>query len=133
MRLSFFTPTRAMRPRYGRLLVECMVAVLLIALSAVSLTTAVVATSSLGDDARQLAIGQREQGNAAGRVMLAPCDSTSSDATSTRWLNARHRADVIRAAAGPLRRVTVSVAWRASALASPWSRDLQVSSAAICR
>ncbi len=119
--------------RHGRLLVECMVAMLLLGITALSLTTASVAMASLGDDALQLAIGQREQGSAASRVLMDPCNSAAAVGASTRWLSTRHRVDETRSAIGPLHRTRIDAQWNASALANTWSRRLHVSTAAGCR
>lgn len=123
--------------RSGRLLVECMVAMLLLALSSLSLSTAVVAASTIGDDAMQLAIGQRAQGNAAGLLLLAPCDSASAALSVTRWITPRQRLAEFPHATGSLHLKRVEVQWRPSPLslgvAASWSRRLGISTAARCR
>lgn len=125
--------------RHGRLLVECMVAMLLLALSSLSLSTAVVATSTMGDDALQLAIGQRAQGNAAGLLLMAPCDSVSANTalSTTHWITPRQRLTTFPRPSGSLRHERIEVQWRPSPLAvgvaAPWSRRLEVSAAVRCR
>lgn len=75
-------PTRADIPSYqrraGRALVECMVAMLMLAISALALSTAARAAASLADDALLMARAQSLAASAADRALVAPCDSTST-------------------------------------------------------
>lgn len=63
--------------RAGRALVECMVAMLMLAIGALALSTAAQAAASLADDAMLVARAQSIAASAADRMLVAPCDSTS--------------------------------------------------------
>ncbi|QJR34348.1 hypothetical protein [Gemmatimonas groenlandica] len=108
-------------------------ALVLVALASLVLATTSVSLATLGDDALQLARAQREQANAAGRALLAPCDTASGGVVTTRWPTTRLRVDAALTNAGTLHRSLVDVRWTASALAIDASRALRVSSAARCR
>ncbi len=121
------------RPRRGQLLVECLLALVLVAVASLLLAGTSVSIATLGDDALQLARAQREQGNAVGRTLLAPCDSATGAVASTRWPTSRLRVDEALTTAGTLHRSRVDVGWTASALATDAARELHVSSAGRCR
>ncbi|WP_310570253.1 hypothetical protein [Gemmatimonas sp.] len=121
------------RPRRGHLLIECLMALVLVAIASLVLATTSVSMATLGDDALQLARAQREQANAAGRALLAPCDTAAGGVAITRWPTARLRVDEALTSDGALHRSRVNVRWIASALATDASRELRVSSAARCR
>lgn len=108
-------------------------ALVLLAFASLVLATTSVSIATLGDDALQLARAQREQANAAGRALLAPCDTASGGVATTRWPTSRLRVDDAQTIAGALHRNRVDVRWTASALATDASRELRVSSAARCR
>lgn len=121
------------RGRRGYLLVECLIALVLVAVASLVLAATSFTMATLGDDALQLARAQREQGNAAGRALLAPCDTVTLLSAITRWPTSRLRVDEALAAAGALHRSQVDVRWTASALATNAGRTLTVSSAGRCR
>ena len=133
MRFRPLHPPHERPRRPGRLLVECLVAVVLLSAASLSLAAAAGGMASLGDDALQLALGQREQTRVAERTLAAACDSAGPDAATVRWLTARHRATASSVTTGLLHRTAVEVEWTPSALAVPAARRLRVSSAARCR
>lgn len=108
-------------------------ALVLVAVGSLLLVATSVSIATLGDDGLQIARAQREQGNAAGRALLAPCDSATSGSAATRWLTPRLRVDEVRSTGSALHRSRVDVRWTGSALASHAARELQVSSAGRCR
>jgi len=108
-------------------------ALALVAVSSLVLVATSVSVATLGDDALLLARAQREQGNAAGRALLAPCDTSTSGVATTRWPTSRLRVDEALSAARTLHRARVDVRWSASALATAAARELHVSSAGRCR
>lgn len=108
-------------------------ALVLVAIASLVLATTSVSLATMGDDALQLARAQREQANAVGHALLAPCDTAAGGVTTTRWPTARLRVDEVLSTAGALHRDRVDARWTTSALATDASRELRVSSAARCR
>lgn len=108
-------------------------ALVLVAVGSLLLVATSVSIATLGDDGLQIARAQREQGNAAGRALLAPCDTASGGSAATRWPTARMRIDEARSSASAMHRSRVDVRWTGSALATNAKRELQVSSAGRCR
>lgn len=108
-------------------------ALVLVAVASLLLAATSVSVVTLGDDALQLARAQRELGNAAGRALLAPCDTAARSVATTRWPTSRLRIDEALTTAGALHRTRSDVRWTASALATAAARDLHVSSAGRCR
>jgi hypothetical protein len=121
------------RGRRGQLLVECLMSMLLVSITSLILVSTSASFATLGDDAMQIARAQRAQGNAAGRALLAPCDSALASVTVTRWPSARLRLDETLDVVGALHRSRTDARWTPSALAATAGRVLQVSSAARCR
>ena len=126
-------PPRARPRRPGRLLVECLVAVVLLAMASLSLAAGAVGMASMGDDALQLATAQREQTRVAERALAGSCDGADPGAVTVRWLTRRHRVTEESTRSGLLRRTLVETTWTPSALAAPAARRLRVSTAARCR
>ena len=108
-------------------------ALVLVASASLVLSAAAVSTAILGDDALQLARAQREQANAAGHALLAPCDSAAPTMASTRWPTARLRVDEALTRSGALHRSRADVRWTGSAFTTTAARELHVSSAGRCR
>ncbi|WP_411278520.1 hypothetical protein [Gemmatimonas sp.] len=108
-------------------------ALVLVAVASLVLASTSVSMATLGDDALQVARAQREQGNAVGRALLAPCDTVTRGVATTRWSTSRLRVDEAHTAASTLHRARVDVRWSASALANAAARELQVSTAGRCR
>lgn len=123
----------SIRPRHGQLLVECLVALVLVAFASMALAATSVSMATLGDDALQIARAQREQGNVAGRALLAPCDTASASVAATRWPTTLLRVDEALSGTGALHRGRADVRWTGSALATAAARELHVSSAGRCR
>jgi hypothetical protein len=113
--------------------VECLVAVVLLAMASLALSAGAVGLASMGDDALQLALAQQEQTRVAERAFVAACDSAAPDAPTVRWLNGRHRVAEAGGRTGLLRHTLVEMTWVPSALAMPAARRLRVSTAARCR
>ncbi len=105
----------------------------LVAIASLMLTTTAMSVATMHEDAVQAGRAMREQGNAAGRALLAPCDTVVRRVATTRWPTVRLRVDEALSSAGMLHRRRVDVRWTASALATDAARDLHVSSAARCR
>ena len=108
-------------------------ALVLVAVASLVLSATSASIATLGDDALQLARAQREQGNAAGQALLAPCDSVAASMAATRWLTPRLRVDEAITRGGPLHRSRADVQWTGSAFATQAGRALYVSSAGRCR
>lgn len=108
-------------------------ALVLVSVASLLLVATSVSIATLGDDGLQIARAQREQGNGAGRALLAPCDTASGGSAVTRWPTARLRVEEALSTAGPMHRSRVDVRWTASALATDAARVLKVSSAGRCR
>ena len=123
----------SIRPRHGQLLVECLVALVLVAFASMVLAATSASMATLGDDAMQIARAQREQGNVAGRALLAPCDTASASVAATRWPTTLLRVDEALSGTGALHRGRADVRWTGSALATAAARELHVSSAGRCR
>lgn len=119
--------------RRGYLLVECLMALVLVAVASLVFAATSASMATLGDDALQVARAQREQSNAAGRALLAPCDTATLGVTITRWPTSRLRVDEALTATGALHRSRIDVRWIESALAAQATRVLHVSSAGRCR
>ena len=130
---SFSPSVIPSRPRRGQLLLECLIALVLVAVAGLAFAAASVSAITLGDDALQLARAQREQGNDAGLALLAPCDTGARHVATTRWPTPRLRVDVALTGSAPLVRSRVEVRWTASSLAFASVRELHVSSAGRCR
>lgn len=114
-------------------MIECLTALVLVSVASLLLVGTSASVSTLGDDALQMGRAQREQGNAAGRALLAPCDSVAASAATTRWPTPRLRIDEALTSSNAMHRQRVHVRWRVSALAKSGLRELQVSSAGRCR
>ncbi len=108
-------------------------ALVLVAVASLVLAATSVSVATLGDDALQLARAQRDQANAAGRVLLAPCDTATGDVATTRWSTSRLRIDAVLTTASLLHRARVDAHWTASALATEAARTLHASSAGRCQ
>jgi hypothetical protein len=108
-------------------------ALVLVAIASLVLATTSVSMATLGDDALQIARGQREQGNVAGRALLAPCDTANASIAATRWPTTRLRVDEALSGVGTLHRSRADVRWTGSAFASVAARALHLSSAGRCR
>lgn len=108
-------------------------ALVLVAVASLVLAATSASMATLGDDALQIGRAQREQGNAAGRALLAPCDTGAASVLAVRWPTARLRVDEALSRAGTMHRSRVDARWTASALASGAARELHVSSAGACR
>ncbi len=108
-------------------------ALVLVAVASLVLAATSVSMVTLGDDALQIARAQREQGNVAGRALLAPCDTATRGVATTRWPTSRLRVDEALTTASTLHRGRADVRWTASALATDAARELHVSSAGRCR
>jgi hypothetical protein len=108
-------------------------ALVLVATASLVLSAASVSMATLGDDALQLARAQREQATAAGRALLAPCDSAAATVVATRWPTARLRVDEALTRSGTLHRSRADVRWTGSAFTTTAARELHVSSAGRCR
>ena len=108
-------------------------ALVLVAIASVVLATTSASMATLGDDGLQIARAQREQGNVAGRALLAPCDTARATVATTRWPTTRLRVDEALSGVGTLHRSRADVRWTGSAFATVASRELHVSSAGRCR
>ena len=108
-------------------------ALVLVAIASLVLAATSASMATLGDDALQIARAQREQGNVAGRALLAPCDTAGASLVATRWPTARLRVDEALSGVGQLHRSRADVRWTGSAFAIVAARELHVSSAGRCR
>jgi len=119
--------------RRGQLLVECLIALVLVAVASLVVAATSASMATLGDDGLQIARAQREMGNVAGRALLAPCDSAGASVATTRWPTTRLRVDEALSGVGTLHRGRADVRWTGSAFATVAARELHVSSAGRCR
>ena len=108
-------------------------ALVLVAIAGLVLATTSASMATLGDDALQIARAQREQGNVAGRALLAPCDTAAASVVATRWPTTRLRIDEALSGVGTLHRSRADVRLTGSAIATVTSRELHVSSAGRCQ
>jgi hypothetical protein len=105
----------------------------LVALASLVLAATSISVATLGEDGLQLARAQREQANAVGRALLAPCDTATGNVATTRWPTSRLRIDEVLTTTGTLHRHRVDARWTVSVLATDASRDVHLSSAGRCR
>lgn len=108
-------------------------ALVLVAIASLVLASTSVSVATLGDDVLQIARAQREQGDVAGRALLAPCDTAGANVAATRWPTPRLRVDEALSRVGTLHRSRADVRWTGSAFATVASRELHLSSAGRCR
>jgi hypothetical protein len=108
-------------------------ALVLVAVASLVLAATSVSMATLGDDALQIARAQREQGNVAGRALLAPCDSAIANVAATRWPTIRLRIDEALSRVGTLHRGRADARWTGSAFATVAARELHLSSAGRCQ
>jgi hypothetical protein len=115
------------------LLIECLVSLMLVSVTSLMLVSTSMSMATLGGDATQIARAQRAQGDAAGRALLAPCDTARVGGSVTRWPSPRLRLDETLEVGRALHRSRSEAHWTPSAIASDAGRVLRVSSAARCR
>lgn len=70
-------PPRPPSPRHGRLLIECLIALVLLAVSGLTLTASTRAIASLADDAILVAHAQSISTSRAEHTLAQPCDSAA--------------------------------------------------------
>ena len=68
-------PPRSITRRHGRLLIECLIALVLLAVSTLTLTASTRAIASLADDAILVAHAQFITASRAENTLAQPCDS----------------------------------------------------------